>query len=58
MRNYISKKIFGLDYDELPLASEIYVDLTCRKMFYKSAFYISIAFLFASLCTLSLYIAR
>lgn len=58
MRNYISRKLFNKDLDDLPLSSAIFVELTFRKLFNKTLFFISAAALLVSLCIVTLYIAR
>lgn len=56
MRNYISNRIFGKDIDDLSLEAALYVELTCRKMFYKTLFFISVAGFLTTLCIVALYI--
>lgn len=34
MKNLISKRLFGKSYDELPLATEILIDLKMKKAFF------------------------
>lgn len=36
MKNIMSKKLFGVSYDALPLASEIIVDLKLSQIRYKA----------------------
>ena len=35
MKNMLSKKTFGRQYSDLPLASEIIIDLKCQILRYK-----------------------
>jgi len=35
MKNIMSKKMFGTSYDDLPLASEIIIDLKMSQLKYK-----------------------
>ena len=35
MKNILSKKLFGIPYDELPLASEIIIDLKMKLLKWK-----------------------
>ena len=35
LKNFISRKMFGMSYDSLPLASEIICDLQCQVLRYK-----------------------
>ena len=54
MKNIMSKKMFGTSYDNLPLASEIIVDLKLSRLKYKILTLSMFAILIITVATMSI----